>query len=69
MALLLQTLVQPFVFLKYSTSFKVAFIVQIWKRILSFKNLFRKIERKILQATLIQKIETRILQATLIQNC
>ena len=47
MALLLKLLVQPLVSLKYFTYFKVAFIVQIWKRILSFKDLFRKIDRKL----------------------
>ena len=44
--LFLQTLFQPFVYLKYFTSFKVAFTVQIWKKILQFKHLFKKIEIK-----------------------
>ena len=44
-ALLLQTLFQPLVSLKYFTSFKAAFWVQIWKKTW-FKNLFREIEKK-----------------------
>ena len=44
MALFLQTLFQPLSSLKYFTSFKVAFRIQIRKKI-CFKNLFRKIEK------------------------
>ena len=46
MAWFLQTLFQPLVSLKYFTSFKVAFRIQIQKIISYFKNLFRKIEKK-----------------------
>ena len=44
--LLLQTLFQPLLYLKYFTSFKIAFRVQIWKKILYFENLFRKTAQK-----------------------
>ena len=46
MALFLQTVLQSFGSLKYFTSLKVAFRIQIRKKILHFKNLFRKIEKK-----------------------
>ena len=46
MARFLQRLFQPLGSLKYFTSFKVAFRIQIRKKILHFKNLFRKIEKK-----------------------
>ena len=45
-ALLLQTLFQPLVSLKYFTSFEVAFRIQILKNILYFNNLYKKIEEK-----------------------
>ena len=46
MARFLQTLLQPPGSLKYFTSFKVAFRIQIRKKRLYFKNLFRKTEKK-----------------------
>ena len=46
MALFLQTLFQVLGSLKYFIFFKVAFRIQIRKKILYFKNLFRKIEKK-----------------------
>ena len=56
-ALLLQTLFQPLVSLKYFTSFKAAFRVQICKKT-CFRNLIREIEKI-----------TGTLQAKLIQDC
>ena len=45
-ALFLQRQYQSLVLLKYFTSFKVAFKVLNWKKLLYLKNSFRKIERK-----------------------